>query len=107
MPGHEEKDLSHLVKWPQGSGAMWLHMFSSAGFNNQCSFLFTQLSQHLGAKEWARREKEFDNPTELDAFAVLTVRKLDEHDGVLEKMENHKVLVDSWNMTREEFITMF
>ncbi|KAK1770070.1 phosphotransferase enzyme family protein [Phialemonium atrogriseum] len=92
MPGHEEKELSSLVKWSQDSGAMWLHMLLSAGFNDQCSFPFTQLRQHLGAAEWARQGK---------------VRELDEYDRALEKREEYKALVDSEKMTREDFIAMF
>jgi len=104
MPGCE-KELSNLVKWSQDSGAMWLHMLLSVGFNDEWSFPFTKLRQHL-AEEWARREKEFDNPAELDAFAAQKVRELDEYDGALEKRE-YKALVDSGKMTREEFIAMF
>lgn len=107
MPGHEDKELSYLVKWSQDSGAMWLHMLLSAGFNDQCSFPFTQLRRHVGAKEWARREKEFDNRAELAAFAAQKVRKLDEYDEALEKREEYKALVDSGKMTREHFIAMF
>ena len=91
----------------QDSGAMWLHMLLSSGFNDQRSFPFTQLRQHLGAEEWARREKEFDNPAELDAFAAQKVRALDEYDVALEKGEENKALLDSGGMTREDFIAMF
>jgi hypothetical protein len=57
MPGHEERELSNLVKRSQVSGAMWLHMLLLSGFNDYCSFPFTQLRQHVGASEWAKREK--------------------------------------------------
>ncbi len=33
MPGHEDKELSTLVKWSQDSGAMWLHMLLVGAFN--------------------------------------------------------------------------
>ncbi|KAF3006196.1 hypothetical protein E8E15_001415 [Penicillium rubens] len=55
IQGHEERELSSLVKWSQASGAMWLHMLLSSGFNDEYSFPFTQLRAHLGATEWARR----------------------------------------------------
>ncbi|KAK4043062.1 phosphotransferase enzyme family protein [Parachaetomium inaequale] len=86
IPGHEERELSCLVQWSQDSGAMWLHMLLSAGFNDQRSFPFTQLRRHLGAEECAA---------------------LDEYDAALEKGEEYKALVDSGGMTREEFIAMF
>lgn len=106
MPEHEEKELSRLVRWSQDSGAMWLHMLLSAGFNDERSFPFTQLRQHLGAAEWARREREFDNLAELDEFAAQKVRELDEYDRALEKREEYKALVDSEKMTRDDFIAM-
>jgi hypothetical protein len=101
--GHEERELSSLVKWSQASGAMWLHMLLSSGFNDHRSFPFTQLRQHLGAK-WAKREKEFDNAEELEAFAARKVSELDEYDEALEEREEDKALVDSGKMTKEEFI---
>jgi hypothetical protein len=104
MPGHKKRELSNLVKWSQASGAMWLHMLLSSGFNDQRSFPFTQLRRHLGAAEWAKREKEFDNTEELEAFAARKVSELDEYDEALEKREEDKALVDSGKMTKEEFI---
>jgi hypothetical protein len=107
VPGHEEKELSRLIQWSQDSGAMWLHMVLSAGFNNQRNFPFTQLRQHVGAEEWARREREFDDLAALEALAAQKVRALDEYDAALEKGEEAKALLDSGRMTREEFIAMF
>lgn len=69
MPGRKEGELSSLVKWSQTSGAMWLHMLISSGFNDTYSFPFKQLCQHIGDTEWARRQKEFDDAEELEAFA--------------------------------------
>lgn len=103
-PGNEEKELSSLVKWSQASGAMWLHMLLSSGFNDHRSFPFTQLRQHLGTAVWAKREMEFDNAEELDAFAARKTSELHEYDEALEKMEENKALVDSGKMTKEEFI---
>lgn len=104
MQGHEEKELSSLVKWSQASGAMWLHMLLSSGFNDHRSFPFIQLRRHLGPAEWAKREKEFDNTEKLEAFAALKVSELDEYDEALEKREEDKALVDAGKMTREKFI---
>lgn len=104
MPGHIEGELSNLVKWSQASGAMWLHMLLSSGFNDHRSFPFTQLRQHLGTAEWAKREKEFNNAEELEAFAARKVSELNEYDRALEMREEDKALVDSGKMTKEEFI---
>jgi len=79
-------------------------MLLSSGFNDYRSFPFTQLRRHLGATEWAKREKEFDNAEELEAFAARKVSELDEYDEALEKREEDKAIVDSGKMTKEEFI---
>jgi hypothetical protein len=104
MPGNEEKELSSLVKWSQSSGAMWFHMLISSGFNDQRSFPFVQLRQHLGDARWAEYEKGYGNAEELEAFATRKVKQLDEYDEALEKIKEEKALVDSGKMTREAFI---
>jgi hypothetical protein len=104
LPGNANRELSSLVKWSQASGAMWLHMLLSSGFNDHRSFPFTQLRQHLGAEKWAQHENEFDNAEELEAFAQRKVAQLDEYDEFLERREEDKALVDSGNMTKMEFI---
>lgn len=104
MPGCEERELSRLVQWSRDSGAMWLHMLLSTGFNDQMSFPFTELRKCVGEGEWKEREKEFDDEEELEAFAARKVRELDEYDDALEKAEELKDLVDSGEMTKEEFM---
>ncbi|BDD59160.1 hypothetical protein MPDQ_005490 [Monascus purpureus] len=104
MPGHEERELSSLVKWSQASGAMWLHMLLSSGFNDHRSFPFTKLHQHVGASEWAKREREFDQPELLEAFASRKVNELDDYDEALEQMEEKKALLDSGKITKEGFV---
>ncbi|OKL55256.1 hypothetical protein UA08_09477 [Talaromyces atroroseus] len=104
LPGNEERELSSLVKWSQTSGAMWLHMLLSSGFNDHRSFPFTQLRRHLGASKWTKYEEELDNAKALDVFATWKVGQLDEYDDALEKREKEKAFVDSGKMTKEEFI---
>lgn len=104
IPEHKERELSSLVKWSQASGAMWLHMLLSSGFNSPRSFPFTMLRRHLGPAEWERRESEFENEKETEAFAEKKVGELDQYDEALEKMEESIALVESGNMTKEEFI---
>ncbi len=103
LPVYTERELSTLVKWSQGSGAMWLHMLLSSGFNDHHSFPFSQLRLHLGS-EWAEREKEFDSAEELENFAVQKMIELDENDKALKKREEDKALVDSGKMREDEFI---
>lgn len=104
MPGHEERELSSLVKWSQASGAMWLHMLLMSGFNDHRSFPFTKLRQHVGTSEWAKREREFDQPELLEAFASRKINELDNYDEALEQMEEKKALMDGGKITREEFL---
>lgn len=107
MQGHEERELSSLVKWSQASGAMWLHMLLSSGFNDEHSFPFTQLRAHIGATEWTKREMEFDNPKELEKFAARKVREMDMYEEALEEIEKSEALVHSGNMTKEKFIASY
>ncbi|OGM47788.1 hypothetical protein ABOM_003325 [Aspergillus bombycis] len=104
LPDHKEKELSCLIKWSRESGAMWLHMLLSSGFNDHHSFPFVQLRQHLGT-EWAKREEELDDEEEHTAFALQKITELERYDEALAKLEENKVLMDNGNMTKEEFIT--
>lgn len=103
MPGHEEKEFSSLVKWSQTSGAMWVHMLLSAGFIDDRTFPFTQLRLHLG-DEWARRKEEFKIAEETEAFAARKLSELEKYEKTLEEIQKKKALVDSGDMTKEEFL---
>jgi hypothetical protein len=59
----------------------------------------------LGATEWAKYEKEFDNIEELEAFAVRKVSELDKYNKALEKRKEDKALVNSGKIIKEVFIT--
>jgi hypothetical protein len=104
ISGHQQRELSSLIKWSQASGAMWLHMLLSSGFNDHRNFPFTMLRRHLGATKWAKREKEFENAEELEAFATRKLSELEDYDEALEKREEEKALMDSGKLTKEEFI---
>ncbi|OJJ72632.1 hypothetical protein ASPBRDRAFT_54448 [Aspergillus brasiliensis CBS 101740] len=106
LPGHEEKELSSLVKWSRTSGAMWLHMLLSSGFNDRRSFPFTMLRKHVGREECTKREKKYDNAGELEAFALRKVSELDQYDEDLEQIEENQALMDSGKMAPEEFVAM-
>ncbi|PGH15784.1 hypothetical protein AJ79_02164 [Helicocarpus griseus UAMH5409] len=104
--GHEEKELSSLIKWSQASGAMWLHILLSSGFNDHRGFPFTQLRRHLGITKWMGLEKNVSNKNELETFAARKASELEEYEEALEKMEEARALVDSGNMTRNSLPTL-
>ncbi|KAI0886893.1 phosphotransferase enzyme family protein [Annulohypoxylon maeteangense] len=101
MPGHEKRELSNLVKWSQESG---LHMLMSVGFNDQDSFPFMQLHQHVGEKEWKRREVEFRTLPEVEAFVTQKTITLEKYEVAMGKLKSEKVLVDAGQMTHEAFL---
>ncbi|KAI2455093.1 hypothetical protein LOY97_005752 [Ophidiomyces ophidiicola] len=103
MPGNEEKELSTLVKWSQSSGAMWLHMLLSVGFNDDHTFPFAQLREHFQTK-WGQCQKAVINIEERDAFAAQKVRDSEHYEEMLEKVEADKELLSSGKMTKEEFV---
>jgi hypothetical protein len=83
-PGHENKELSSLVNWSEESGAMWLHMLLSTGFNGRDTFPFAKLIQHVGAEEWERHEREIDKD-EVSAFGTKKLLELEQYARDLEK----------------------
>jgi len=46
MTGSENKELSKLIHWSEQSGAMWIHMLLSTGFNHDRNVPFKQLELH-------------------------------------------------------------
>jgi hypothetical protein len=107
MPGNEERELSSLMKWSQDSGAMWLHMILSNGFNDHLTFPFTLLRQHFGDDAWVKRTVNFSNSEEPETFAVQKLSELDKHDKAVDKLEADKALVDSGDMKKEDFIARY
>jgi hypothetical protein len=103
-PGHENKELSNLIHWSEDSGAMWVHMLLSTGFNDPYSFPFTKLLQHVGADEWDRREKEISQE-EVAAFGTQKALQLEQYNYDLET-EAHKALVDEGKMRKDDFNPM-
>ncbi|KAJ5606827.1 hypothetical protein N7537_003446 [Penicillium hordei] len=83
---------------------MWPHMLIPSGFNDNHSFPFTQLRQHIGETEWARREKEFYSPSKLEVSAERKVMELDKYQKALEKLEQIKSLVDNGDITTQGFV---
>lgn len=93
MPGHEDKELSRLVRWSESSGAMWVHMLLSNGFNDPRTFPFTKLIQHLGVDEWERRRREVSDD-DATAFGSKKVMQLDQYNRDLEEMDEVQLFAD-------------
>ncbi|KAL5121973.1 hypothetical protein ACEQ8H_000189 [Pleosporales sp. CAS-2024a] len=105
-PGYENHELSRLVRWSEDSGAMWLHMLLSTGFNGPDSFPFTRLIQHIGEGEWEKRKREASDD-EVAAFGAKKLRQLEQYNQDLEKIEAHIALVKEGKMKKEAFLTTY
>jgi hypothetical protein len=103
---HGNKELSELVRWSERSGAMWVHMLLATGFNGPSTFPFVQLTQHVGVDEWKRREIEVSED-EVTAFGTRKKRQLELYNRELEKIEEHRALVDEGKMRKEDFIAIY
>lgn len=73
--GHEERELSRLVRWSMQSGSMWFHMLLSANFSGTCTFPFTKLIEHVGEEEWNKLRDEADE-ADVVAFGKKKKRQL-------------------------------
>ncbi|PVH84276.1 hypothetical protein DL98DRAFT_612373 [Cadophora sp. DSE1049] len=104
-PGHEKKEVSGLVKWSETSGAMWLHMLLSCGFNDTYSFPFTQLRQHLGIDKW-KRHRSAIHSEEVETFVAQKTLQLEQYDADLAKLEADKARVERGEMTRADFLAI-
>lgn len=106
MPGHEDKELSNLVKWSQESGAMWLHMLLSSGFIDDHIFPFVQLCRHFDG-DWTTKKKELNiSSEELEKFAARKMNELEKYDETLDRRRERLALVRSGKMSNEEFLAL-
>jgi hypothetical protein len=104
LPGNEDKELSTLVKWSEASGAMWLHMILSCGFNDADSLPFAQLRNHIGNEQWSQRKEEFYGTEGMEAFVKQKLPQLMRYEEEFEITKAHKDDVDNRKMTKDEFI---
>lgn len=102
MQGHENKELSNLVRWSESSGAMWAHMLLSTGFNGPREFPFTMLVKYVGADEWERRERCV-NQDEVEAFGAQKALELERYKRDLERIQAQEILVDNGKLSKEDF----
>jgi hypothetical protein len=103
-PGNQGKELSDLVKWSEVSGAMWLHMVLSCGFNDADNLPFTQLRHHIGTEKWRQRKEEFYETKWMETFVTQKLPQLTQYEEDFEKTKAHKADVENKKMTEDEFI---
>jgi len=101
-PGCEGKELSSLVRWSRHSGAMWIHMLLSTGFNGPCTFPFTRLIEHVGSDAWAKFEKQVSED-EAAAFGARKVLQLREYEDDFKKLKAQKAMMDEGKLSKEDF----
>jgi len=90
IPG-QGKELSDLVRWSVDSGAMWLHMILSCGFNDPKVLPFAQLIEHIGPEKWEQLKKAIPDTKELQEFAGSKVSQLEQYDIDVEAMQASRV----------------
>ncbi|KAL5366306.1 hypothetical protein BJX96DRAFT_182452 [Aspergillus floccosus] len=98
------KKLSTLVEWSEASGAMWLHMILSSGFFDPVIFPCGQLQKHFGLRRWLDKLAEFEGAEEVKRFAEHKERDLIRYDTEVDEIEELKSLMDSGELSREDFV---
>jgi len=86
MIGGESKELSQLVHWSERTGAMWVHMLLTTGFNHPHSFPFIKLVSHVGIHAWESREQNI-SMDEAETFGVEKERQLIQYEHDLRQLE--------------------
>ncbi|KAJ2901650.1 hypothetical protein MKZ38_001609 [Zalerion maritima] len=81
----------------EDSGAMWLHMMLSWGFNHR------QLRHHIGDEKWDQLEEPFFETEEMVKFAEQKMAQKEQYEQDLERTKADMVDVDNQKMTAEEF----
>lgn len=101
---NQEKELSELVKWSEDSGAMWFHMLLSSGFFDSPTFPCMQLRKHKGVEWWDERIDEYGDTDEVKTFVTNKLDDLAAYDNVKDEAEHVEALMDSKEITAENFI---
>lgn len=101
--GHQGKELSRLVEWSEASGAMWLHMLLSCGFNHPQNLPFVQLQQHIGIDAWEQYKSRYCG-TAVDDFVRMKLAQLQQYDEDEDEAMELKERADNNMMTQEQFI---
>jgi hypothetical protein len=104
MTGNQGKELSELIQLSEDSGAMWLHMLLSSGFFDTPGFPCMQLRKHWGAEWWDERIDEYGDTEEVETFVTNKLDDLAAYDKLEVEVEHYKDLMDSKEMSTEDFI---
>ncbi|EAW20533.1 uncharacterized protein NFIA_029650 [Aspergillus fischeri NRRL 181] len=104
MTVNQGKELSELIQWSEDSGAMWLQMLLSSGFFDTPSFPCMQLRKHRGAEWWDERMEAYGGTEEEVTFVTNKLDDLAAYDKIENEVEHCKALMDSKEMTTEDFI---
>lgn len=103
MEGCDKKELSTLVHWSEQSGAMWIHMLLTDGFNHRKSFPFSRLIQHVGETKWEQLEEEIDQQ-EIEEFSTEKTKQLEKYKRELEIVQKDTALFYEGKIRKEVFI---
>jgi hypothetical protein len=103
MPGYEAKQLSSLVEWCRESGALWLHMLLSTGFNYHTSLPFSQLIAHIGADKFEKASKIADNP-ETQRKIQGMVARLKMYEAACDRLGQLEDDEKAGEITKEDFV---
>ncbi len=105
MLGHESKKLSSLLEWSHTSGAMWLHIILSTGFNYPSSIPFSQLRDHIGAEKFPRFNLALLATAGMQELVAKKVKQLREYDDAFDKVQGLKDSQEAGDITEEESVT--
>lgn len=105
MRGHESKELSSLVEWSHASGALWLHILLSSGFNYPDSIPFAQLRDHFGADKFEQLNQRFLRTEVMEALVKKKMKQLMEYDDAFDQVQALKESQEAGDINEEEFLT--
>jgi hypothetical protein len=83
---------------------MWLHMLLSSGFFDTPGFPCMQLRKHWGAEWWSERIDEYGDTEEVETFVANKLDDLAAYDKLEVEVEHYKDLMDSKEVSTEDFI---
>ena len=100
------KELLNLMKWSEVSGAMWLHMVLSCGFNDADNLPFTQLRHYIGMERWQQLKEQFYGSEGMETFVTQKLPQLIQYEEDLEKTKACIADIDNKKITEDEFIAI-
>ena len=102
-----QSELSELLRWSQHSGAIWLNMVLSCGFNYGDSLPFTRLQKCIESEDMRLFAEQPDETDEMEAFGRQKALQLAQYDRDLKRTKLDFNAVGSGNMTADDFFFRF